>query len=234
VNDIREINGLNQYSDLSNVRITGLDSIMCNDYERIFENLKGIFSGSIDLCPENKYHCATAIAVEWVLSGEQNISCSFAGAGGYAALEEILIALRISIRRKPNLDLSFLPEMKKLYEEITNTKIAKNKPILGDEIFTVEAGIHIDGLLKNPIIYEPYDPKIVGAKRTIVAGKHSGRKAIKAMLLKLKIKVLDSSLSCIVKKIQEKSMEYGRSLTNDELIRIANEVNPIEGKKIYN
>jgi len=224
VNDIREINLLRQYSSLASVRIMGLDDIMCHDYASIFETMRATFNGNIDLCPENKYHCATAIAVEWVLSGGKNVSCSFAGAGGYAALEEILLALRISIRHKPNLDLSIFVQLKQLYEEITGVVIATNKPILGDKIFMVEAGIHVDGLLKNPITYEPYDPKIVGAKRTIVVGKYSGTKAVKQKLLEFEITVTDNEMSCIIEKIQDKSMKCGRSLTDIELKNMAREV----------
>jgi len=233
VNDIREINSLRQYSNLLNVRITGLDDIMCHGYEHIFETVKAIFKGNVDLCPEDKYNCATAIAVQWVLSGGKSVSCSFAGAGGYASLEEILLALRISIRHKPNLDLSVLQDLKKLYEEITGVVIAPNKAVLGYKIFMVEAGIHADGLLKNPITYEPYDPKIVGAKRTIVVGKHSGKKAVKMKLSERGINVTDSEMNDIIKKIQDKSMEYGRSLTDVELDDIICEVRAIEGKTVY-
>jgi len=233
VNDIREINLLRQYSNLSNVRITGLDDIMCHDYTHIFEALKTTFKGNIDLCPEDKYNCATATAVQWVLSGGKSVSCSFAGAGGYAPLEEILLALRISIRHKPNLDLCVLQDLKQLYEEITGLKIAPNKAILGDKIFMVEAGIHADGLLKNPITYEPYDPKIVGIKRTIVVGKHSGTKAVKMKLAECGIQVTDNEMSEIINKIQDKSMEHGRSLTDVELNDIVCEVRAIDGKKIY-
>jgi len=233
VNDIREINSLRQYSNLLNVRITGLDDIMCHDYEHIFGTLKATFKGNIDLCPEDKYNCATAVAVQWVLSGGKSISCSFAGAGGYACLEEILLALRISIRHKPNLDLSVLQDLKKLYQEITGVNIAPNKAVLGDKIFMVEAGIHADGLLKNPITYEPYDPKIIGAKRTIVVGKHSGTKAVKMKITELGMKVADSEIKDIISSIQDKSMEYGRSLTDVELYDIICEVRAIERKTLY-
>ena len=145
-NDIREINLLSQFGNLEDVRIVGFDDILNHDYFVAFSNLRKKVKGRIELCPENKYYCATAIAVEWLLSGEKDIAVSFAGLGSKAALEEVIMALRLEKRYKPNVDLSGFSKLKSLIEKITGEKIPKNKAVIGDDIFNIESGIHANGI----------------------------------------------------------------------------------------
>ena len=53
-----------------------------------------------------------------------------------------------------------------------------NKPIVGDNAFAHEAGIHQDGVLKNKLTYEIMKPEDIGIpSNKLVLGKHSGRHA---------------------------------------------------------
>ncbi len=55
----------------------------------------------------------------------------------------------------------------------------RNKAIVGRNAFAHEAGIHQDGMLKEPRTYEIMRPEDVGfAKTDLVLGKHSGRAAL--------------------------------------------------------
>ena len=54
-----------------------------------------------------------------------------------------------------------------------------NKAIAGENAFAHEAGIHQDGMLKEPTTYEIMDPRSVGVPESrLVLGKHSGRHAL--------------------------------------------------------
>jgi homocitrate synthase NifV len=77
INDIREISLLSQYSGLKNIRITGLDDVLCYDYISAYEKIKKQLRGRIEFCPENSLDCATAAAVEWVMNGGINIVTAF-------------------------------------------------------------------------------------------------------------------------------------------------------------
>ncbi|WP_070000139.1 homocitrate synthase/isopropylmalate synthase family protein [Cellulosilyticum sp. I15G10I2] len=233
VNDAREIPMLNRYEHLKNVRITGLDDLMCTDYMVSLKRLREIFTHPISLCPQNTYYCATALALEWLLSGGKSIAVSFAGIGGYAVLEEILMAIKVIMHKKINVDLSILPEVTHLYETITKRKVNYNKPILGDNIFSVEAGIHADGISKNPLTYEPYDPQSVGKVRKIVVGKHSGASAIRIKLKEKGAKLPDHLIEVVLEQVKKESILKKRSLTDQEFIRIVKEVVASEKQKIY-
>jgi 2-isopropylmalate synthase len=70
--------------------------------------------------------------------------------------------------------------------EITGVGVAPNKAVVGSNAFAHEAGIHQDGILKNPLTYEIISPEAVGvSKRKMVLGKHSGRNALRSALLEI-------------------------------------------------
>ena len=66
-----------------------------------------------------------------------------------------------------------------LLSEITGVAVQPNKAIVGRNAFAHEAGIHQDGMLKNPLTYEIMTPQSVGVPDSkLVLGKHSGRHAL--------------------------------------------------------
>jgi len=66
-----------------------------------------------------------------------------------------------------------------LLGEMTGTPVQPNKAITGRNAFAHEAGIHQDGMLKNPLTYEIMTPQSVGVPDSrLVLGKHSGRHAL--------------------------------------------------------
>lgn len=221
-NDIREINYLRQYGNLENVRIVGFDDVMNHDYAMVFSNLKKQIHGRIELCPENKYHCATAIAVEWILSGGTDVVTTFDGIADKASLEEVIMALHLIKRFRPNLDLSSLSEMRSLIENIIASKIPCNKAVIGKSIFDVESGIHIDGIIKNPKNYEPFSPELVGNERKIVLGKHSGRKSIVLKLSELGIKIEGQNIDKLLTEVKTRSIMKATSISDEEFIELIN------------
>jgi 2-isopropylmalate synthase len=66
-----------------------------------------------------------------------------------------------------------------MVSSITGLEVQRNKAIVGRNAFAHEAGIHQDGMLKEPSTYEIMRPEDVGfAKTDLVLGKHSGRAAL--------------------------------------------------------
>ena len=220
INDVQEISSLRRYGRRERFRITGLDDIMLYDYQALFGALRKNAGGNVELCPQNRYYCATAIAVEWVMTGGAEIAASFTGSGGFAATEEVLLALRIVRRHKPNLDLSVLPEIKKIYEKIIGKPLSPNKSIVGSSIFDMEAGIHVDGIAKSAKMYEPFEPEIVGMKRRLIIGKHSGRTSVLMKCRDMGLNLREGGEAALLSAVQEYSIRKGASLTDEEFIRV--------------
>ena len=76
-----------------------------------------------------------------------------------------------------------------------------NKAIVGRNAFAHEAGIHQDGVIKNPLTYEIMTPKSVGVpENKLVLGKHSGRHALGLRCAELGYKFERRDLDLIYKR----------------------------------
>ena len=220
------------YAGYANVRVQGLDNIMCDDYTRVFDRLKKAFIGSIEFCPRNHFNCATALAAEWITGGAgDNIVTSFGGIGGFAPTEEVIMILREYGLRGEHKTYTFFPEMARLFHKITKKNINLNKPIIGSRIFHVESGIHVDGILKQPKSYEPFAPEIVGNKRKFVLGKHSGTASVRAKLSEFNINCAQGHIPIILEQIKTKAVEKGGEVTDWEFIKLMEEQIARRGQK---
>ncbi|TCK92909.1 homocitrate synthase NifV [Natranaerovirga hydrolytica] len=135
----------------------------------------------LDFHGHNDLGLATANAVGAIKGGADIISCSINGLGeraGNTPLEEIAVIMDYKDVFKTDINLDKLYEVSKLVEKYSGRKLHKEKPIVGEEVFSHESGIHVDGLLKDSTTYELFSPEKLGRKRKIVLGKHSGKKSI--------------------------------------------------------
>lgn len=227
INDAREVIKLRSFQNHKFLRIVGLDDLLCySEYEKVLKEIMVYLPGStVIFCPENTYGCANALALQWAAYYGKNITTSFAGCKNNAATEEVLMAMRLAIRHKPNRDLTVLPQLVWLYERFTGKPISNKKPIIGKHIFRVEAGIHVDGINKNPATYEAYAPSLVGGRFELVIGKHSGSKAIRLKLEELGIVITEEKIiGKILRRIKSFCTEYRRSLSDEEFMLIVKEV----------
>ena len=133
----------------------------------------------------NDLGLAVANSLAAVAAGARQVECSINGIGeraGNASLEEIVMATRVR-RDRLNYETGIQAEQlypaSQLLSEITGVAVQPNKAIIGRNAFAHEAGIHQDGMLKNPLTYEIMTPQSVGVPdSTLVLGKHSGRHAL--------------------------------------------------------
>jgi 2-isopropylmalate synthase len=129
---------------------------------------------------------ATANTLAGIEAGARQVECTVNGIGeraGNAALEEIVMALQVRsdlTGAETGIDTTQLYPASRLLARLTGIHPQPNKAIVGRNAFAHEAGIHQDGVLKEPGTYEIMDPRMVGIPRNrLVLGKHSGRHALK-------------------------------------------------------
>lgn len=134
---------------------------------------------------------------------------------GNAALEEILVALRIQYG-VDRYDLSKLVELSKMVELYSGAMVAKNKAVVGDNAFSHESGIHVAAVLEEPRTYELYSPEMVGGHRNIIIGKHTGTKALKSLVHSLGYNLDHDKLCALLQKVKECS-EAKKSITCSRL-----------------
>jgi 2-isopropylmalate synthase len=163
-------------------------------------------------------------------AGVRQIECTINGIGeraGNASLEELAVALHVRQDRyavTTNLKLEMLYPTSRMLSKITNVTVPPNKAVVGANAFAHEAGIHQDGILKNPLTYEIINPEKVGVPaRRLVLGKHSGRNAYRARLAELGYETTDAELAeCY--RLATAQADAEKEITDRDLIGIIHKV----------
>jgi 2-isopropylmalate synthase len=172
---------------------------------------------------------AVANSLAAVQAGARQVECAINGIGeraGNAALEEIAVALAVRPDRYQagtRLKLNELCATSQLLSEITRVPVPPNKAVVGANAFAHEAGIHQDGILKNPLTYQVISPEAVGVlKHRLVVGKHSGRNAIRSRLAELGLALSDDELQrCYVLVIA--LADTKKDINDADILRLARE-----------
>jgi 2-isopropylmalate synthase len=173
---------------------------------------------------------AVANSLAAVRAGVRQIECTINGIGeraGNAALEEIVVALAV---RKESFGVTTRVRLEQLFpasrmlSEITGAAVAPNKAVVGANAFAHEAGIHQDGIIKNPLTYEIISPQVVGVpSRSLVLGKHSGRNALRMSLRDLGYEPSDAELAEVYRRVTALADE-SKQVRQRDLVGIAHEV----------
>src|SRR5579862_3540170 len=153
--------------------------------QSIRQRVRGVENVTISAHCHNDLGLAVANSLAAVAAGALQVECTINGIGeraGNASLEEIVMAMRVRPDRYPyetGIVSEHLFPASQLLSEITSVPVQPNKAVTGRNAFAHEAGIHQDGMLKNPLTYEIMTPQSVGVPDSkLVLGKHSGRHAL--------------------------------------------------------
>lgn len=193
---------------------------------QIQDQVPGIENVLLAVHFHNDLGLAVANTLACIDAGANVVQCTVNGIGeraGNAALEEVAMALHLhqdEFERPHKLDVSQLAPLCSLVSELTGIPLSPMKPIGGSNIFATEAGIHQDGLLKNPDTYLPYRPETVGAEGVrLVLGRHSGRRAILHRLHELGREPSEQTVQRVMQAIKE--LPKGELVDDDLLLKLS-------------
>jgi 2-isopropylmalate synthase len=175
----------------------------------------------------NDLGLAVANSLAAVAAGARQVECTINGIGeraGNAALEEIAVALAVRPDRyaaTTRLRLNELYAVSRLLSEITRVPVPPNKAVVGANAFAHEAGIHQDGILKNPLTYQVISPESVGVpKHRLVIGKHSGRNALRSRLGDLGVVLAEDEVGRCYRLVMELA-DTKKDVNDADLLRLA-------------
>ena len=196
---------------------------------RIQDGVPNIEKALLAVHFHNDLGLAVANTLACVEEGVNVVQCTINGIGeraGNAALEEVAMAVALNpdqYDRAVNIDTTRLAPLCKMVSELTGIPLPPNKPIGGDNIFASEAGIHQDGLLKNPDTYLPYRPEQVGADGIkLIIGRHSGRRAVAHRLGELGIEATEAEALDLLEAI--KRLPKGVTIDDARLRELAGQL----------
>jgi 2-isopropylmalate synthase len=191
----------------------------------IREQVRGIEKAVISVHCHNDLGLAVANSLAAIEAGARQVECTVNGIGeraGNAALEEIVMALRVRGDRLPfetGIRGEEICPTSQALSNILGFQVQPNKAIVGCNAFAHEAGIHQHGVLSNPLCYEIMTPESVGLpSNRIVLGKHSGRHALARRYQELGYRVegteLDETYKRFTALADRKKHIYDRDLVS--------------------
>jgi 2-isopropylmalate synthase len=211
------------------------------EYGRIIAQLKaevaGIEKAVISTHCHNDLGMAVANSLAGVRNGARQIECAINGLGeraGNAALEEVVMA----IHTRPNflgegvttgVNTRQIYRTSQLVSQLTGFVIQPNKAIVGANAFAHEAGIHVDGILKERRTYEIMTAETIGLGGSLVVlGRHTGRHGFIDRCKHLGFKLTDDEAERAYEKFLEIADKKKEVFDEDVAAIINDEIHVVE------
>jgi homocitrate synthase NifV len=168
----------------------------------------------------NDFGLATANTLAALRAGFTWASTTVAGLGeraGNAPLEEVAMAVRHLLGHPMDLDTTAFRSLARLVAAAARRPVPSGKAVVGRWVFAHESGVHADGVLKSPDLYEPFDPAEVGGCRQLVVGKHAGRAVLRHALCANGIEVDEEALTVLLEGLRAHQSVRKRLLSRRDL-----------------
>ena len=190
-----------------------------SDVIELFSRLSAL-DVEFEFHPHNDLGMATANGLSALEAGADAVSATLLGIGeraGNARIEEIAFARRL--RGAENVpELAKLRELCQFISRITGRPLSPDKAVIGKNVFSHEAGIHVAATLNDPLAFQPARPEDLGLGDTrITAGRHSGTLSIQHILSTRALIIDRGTVAEMLPFVRERAEEYGRELTPKEL-----------------
>lgn len=176
---------------------------------------------SLEFHGHNMYGMATSNALAAIRAGVGRIATAIGGVGerGHAAMEEVLLGSKHLLKKTVDIDASLASNCAHILA-CMGLKVPVNKAIIGTGIFTHESGLHVDGVVKDPSLYEAFSPEEVGLIRKLVIGKHSGSVSLRVKLQQMNIQATDEEIRALLPKIRKLAVLQKGNLGEEQIRKI--------------
>jgi isopropylmalate/homocitrate/citramalate synthase len=189
--------------------------------------MKSAVREPLEVHTHNDFGLGVADAISGLMNGAECVHTSVNGIGersGNASFEEVAMSLKYLYGQEVDLDFSKFKELSNLVQRYTRFPLAPNKPIVGDRVFTREAGISIAGWMKYNLGSEAYMPELVGNTHGVFLGKKSGKHSIEWKLKELGLSANDDQIEQILTMVKKRSEETKSNVGDEEFRRIVDSV----------
>ena len=169
---------------------------------------------------------AVANTLAAIEAGAEQAHVTINGLGeraGNASLEQVAVCLEAQYKIETGLKFDKIAAVSELIQHYSGIYLPPTTPIVGDNAFAHESGIHVHGVLAHSGNYEILSPEFVGKKRRIVAGKHSGRHGIGTMIEEMGFQPSKDQLKDIATAVKTLG-DSGKSVTDTDLYAIAKNI----------
>lgn len=191
-------------------------------YERIAA-LRAASGLEIEIHAHDDLGLATANTLAACRGGATHANTTVNGLGeraGNAPLEEVVLGLAKLHGIATGVDLKHFLALSQQVATASGRTVSWQKSLVGQGVFTHEAGIHVDGLLKHPDNYQGFDPSEVGRSHRIVLGKHSGPRAVMTVYTGLGVHLDMAMAERLLARVRAFVLARKRPPENPELLNL--------------
>jgi 2-isopropylmalate synthase len=179
----------------------------------------------VDVHCHNDFGLAVANTITAVEAGASQVQVTVNGLGeraGNADISQTVMILESIYRVNTGIKTTHLFETSRLISRYSGIGVSPIQPVVGDNAFSHESGIHSHGVIACAATFEPgiMTPEMVGHRRRLTLGKHVGRHAVRQMLADAHINPSESEIDRIVEKVKFMSVK-GKKVTDADLYEIA-------------
>ena len=172
----------------------------------------------------NDFGLGVANTLAGLEAGARYFHVTVNGMGERAGMADIA-QVTFSLRYHYGIDLGLHgPTLKRVSEYVakaTGHQPLPWHPVIGENVFAHESGIHVNGVLKNSQTFEPFTPEEAGGTRRIVLGKHSGKATVRHHLeAKGVITATEDELQQCLEIARERAVGNGGEVSMDETVEI--------------
>lgn len=192
-------------------------------YDKVSGLRRAVPELDIEVHTHNDLGMATANAIAGIKAGARFVNTTVNGLGeraGNAALEEVVMGLKHACGIDPGIDTHRFVEISRFVGNASQRPVPAWKAVVGERVFSHESGLHADGVIKNPLNYEGFDPAEVGLQRYMVVGKHSGTSGLMKRYNDLGISITREDALCLILQVRVMAQRMKRPLTDGELIKL--------------
>lgn len=187
----------------------------------VMSTLRSAVDLDIEMHAHDDLGLATANTLAAVRAGATHVNTTVNGLGeraGNAPLEEVALGLKKLYGFDSGINLTHFPELSRRVAMASGRPVAWQKSVVGEGVFTHEAGIHVDGLLKDPETYQGLDPREVGRQHQWVLGKHSGSRSVMAAYAYLGLQLDRTQATALLPSLRAFATRTKRAPTEHELL----------------
>ena len=195
----------------------------------VIKNTPNMDKAILSVHCHNDLGLATSNTLTAIKAGARQVEVTINGIGeraGNTSLEEVVMSLNTRPNFFPqttSIDTTRIYPTSRLVSMITGILVQPNRAIVGANAFAHEAGIHQDGVLKNPMTYEIMKPETIGlAKNNLVLGKHSGRHALNSHIQEMGYDLSKEELNTVFEKFKHLT-DKKKSIQDEDIEALINE-----------
>jgi len=194
----------------------------------LVELVAGHTDASIDIHTHDDFGLAAANALSGYEAGAAQSQVSVNGIGeraGNAAYEEVVMALESLYDVDTGVRTERITELARIVEGKSDIPVPANKPVVGDNAFSHESGIHAAGVIENADTFEPgvMTPEMVGASRELVLGKHTGTHSVRRRLVEAGFEPTETEVREVTRRVKDHGART-EQVTVERLMEFANDV----------